>query len=125
MDIFYKYTHGFVSQCFELQDGKWVFVGQSFTAGDPVNFEDDLGNVVAPDDIDKIAPEPYQPFDMVNPVKPELKWFVLELVGCVEPIFHGPFADEKVCQDTVEAFREDPKNSENSYTSFRGSEVAL
>lgn len=55
----HKITHGFVRQVF--RDGRCV--EQSFTAGDPVEWEDENGNPI---------PEPkhldvYQPFDMIHP----------------------------------------------------------
>lgn len=59
-----KITVGFVIQTFDTDKGQ--FVSQDFIAGDEVTYEDLDGNV-----LDAAAvmptPEPYLPFDMVQP----------------------------------------------------------
>jgi hypothetical protein len=57
-----KITTGFVIQRWDANTGK--FLGQDFTAGDQVDFEDELGNPISPDD------DLYQPFNMIqNPTE--------------------------------------------------------
>ena len=58
-----KFTHGFVAQVFDTKKNE--FVEQNFTAGDEVEWETASGNNFDPDDLD--GPEPYLPFDMVQP----------------------------------------------------------
>lgn len=68
-----KITTGFVTQEFTQQDGKYICVEQSFTAGDQSDREDDNGEPVEID----IKQEVYEPFDMKQP-NPETafeKWF--------------------------------------------------
>lgn len=57
--VAFKITHGYVRQ--DFVDGKCV--GQKFVAGDPVEWEDEIGNP-----IDCPGDEQYEPFDMVQPV---------------------------------------------------------
>jgi len=57
-----KITPGFVTQVFQKNE-KFICVEQHFTAGDPVDRENEKGEPV---DID-IREEQYQPFDMVQP----------------------------------------------------------
>lgn len=58
----HKITHGFVTQKWDAETGK--FLGQEFTAGDEVEYEDENG-----DSIDEQEPE-YRPFDMVQNPEP-------------------------------------------------------
>ena len=112
MDTYYKYTNGHVSQCFEWQNGRWVIVGQKFVAGNPVEYEDDLGNPISVPDIESMGPEPYEPYHMIQPT---VVWFILCLHGCIDPELFGPY-DEETANKEMEKLAENPKNSENSYT---------
>ena len=80
--IIKKITVGFVVQTFDTETGKYV--SQDFVAGDQVDYEtekqningaflDDKNNVL--DDVcSKMPfPEPYLPFNMVQPNFPEIK----------------------------------------------------
>lgn len=58
-----KITTGFVTQTFE--DGKCI--DQEFTAGDQVDWEDEVGNVI--DDQNDNPDIPYVPFHMVQPAE--------------------------------------------------------
>ena len=59
-----KITTGFVTQLFDTETGKWV--AQDFTCGDECTYEDNMGNTVDPSEV-LPTPEPYLPFDMVQP----------------------------------------------------------
>ncbi len=58
-----KITHGYVNQKFE----GGVCVEQSFTAGDPVEFEDEDSNPLLDRDAIESLPTLYHTFDMIQP----------------------------------------------------------
>jgi hypothetical protein len=58
-----KFTYGFVAQRFEEQNGKFVCIEQSFSAGDQVSREDINGDPVEIHDTN----ETYFPFNMEQP----------------------------------------------------------
>ena len=67
-----KVTDGVVIQTFDTE--KKRFVSQSFTAGNPVNYEDKDGNTLSDLKMASFgfgpvmgSKEPYLPFDMVQP----------------------------------------------------------
>ena len=68
---YFKTTYGFVTQHFVLgENGKYHCEDQSFVAGDDVEYESPLGNFVAVDELfTDLSNEPYQPYDMVQPIK--------------------------------------------------------
>jgi len=64
-----KYTEGHVVQIFDLEKSEWV--SQRFVAGNECEYETDFGTIipsviVSPEDV-MPKPEPYLPFDMVQP----------------------------------------------------------
>lgn len=59
-----KITTGWVTQTFDTDTGEYV--SQNFTAGDQVDYEDDEGNALVGSKA-MPQPEPYLPFDMVQP----------------------------------------------------------
>jgi len=70
---FQKITHGFVLQKFD-QLGECI--GQSFTAGDEVDYETEDGDAINVMDM-PLGGDEYQPFDMVQPTGPhfvEIHW---------------------------------------------------
>jgi hypothetical protein len=106
-----KITIGYVIQAFQEVDSKYVCVGQDFIAGGQVDYEDLDGCAV---DID-VTKEQYQPFDMVQP---EYDYYILKMIGCVEPVFVGPLSNEKA-EERIEEYREDPAESQNAHTLIR------
>jgi hypothetical protein len=63
-----KVTTGFVIQEYKKVDGRFVCVGQEFTAGDQVDREDEYGDIIGHI---PVAQEVYQSFDMIQPVNLE------------------------------------------------------
>jgi len=64
MQEYNKITYGFVTQRFQLVNGKWKCVEQTFTAGDTVEYETVDGEPFDPiEALDE--DEQYCPFDMV------------------------------------------------------------
>lgn len=60
--VAFRIVHGYVRQDFlvsPMTEGKCV--GQQFVAGDPVDWEDEVGNPV------DVPEHKYQPFNMVHP----------------------------------------------------------
>lgn len=58
-----KVTPGFVSQRYDTETGKWL--DQAFIAGSEVEWEDEYGEAVDPDEME--GDEPYLPFEMKQP----------------------------------------------------------
>ncbi len=108
IDKYNKITPGFVTQAFEKKNDKFVCVEQSFTAGDQVDRENDNGEPVAVD----IREEQYQPFDMAQP---SLDYYVVGMMGCVEPVLHGPFATDDEQQQCIDKLREEVGEHENTF----------
>lgn len=63
--IINKITTGFVTQQWDTQ--KKQFIGQTFTPGDSVQYEDENGETVPFGFLGTGETEPYLPFDMVQP----------------------------------------------------------
>lgn len=70
--LIHKITTGFVTQTFNTETGKYI--SQEFTAGDPVEYEDEFRDNLTAEKMATVgfgpqAPngEPYLPFDMVQP----------------------------------------------------------
>ena len=108
IDKYNKTTPGFVTQAFEKQDDKLVCIEQSFTAGDQVDRENDNGEPVAVD----VSKEQYQPFDMVQP---GLDYYVVGMIGCVEPVLHGPFTTGDEQQQCIDKLRAQEGEHENTF----------
>ena len=91
MSRFNKITTGFVIQTYDTQEDKLVCVEQQFIAGDQVDYEDLDGNPIKVDTTKEI----YQPFEMVQPVKPHKFVLVENSSGgeCGEP-FEADNAEE-------------------------------
>ena len=64
MKKYNKITVGFVIQEYQQVNGKYVCSGQSFVAGDQVDYEDSNGEVIMID----TSQETYYPFDMKQPL---------------------------------------------------------
>jgi hypothetical protein len=103
-----KITPGFVTQRFERRDKKFICIEQSFTAGDPVDRENEQGEPV---DVD-VRDEQYQPFNMVQP---GFDYYVVGMMGCVEPELHGPFATDDEQQGCIDRLREEEGEDENTF----------
>ena len=103
-----KITPGFVTQAFEKKNDKYVCVEQSFTAGDQVDRENEQGEPVAVD----ARKEQYQPFDMVQP---GLDYYVVGMMGCVEPELHGPFATDDEQQKCIDKLIEEVGEDVNTF----------
>lgn len=66
--IIQKITQGYVIQTYDTKTKRWI--RQEFTADGHCNYEDDMGNTVDASSMMKQGePEPYLPFDMVQPRK--------------------------------------------------------
>jgi len=61
MDKYTKITVGFVSQTFEKKGDNFTCTSQKFIAGDQVDREDDMGNLILVD----TSKEIYYPYDMI------------------------------------------------------------
>jgi hypothetical protein len=46
------------------------------------------------------------------------EWFILKMVGCVEPVLVGPISTEIEMKERLEKYADDPKESQNSHTYF-------
>lgn len=103
-----KITPGFVTQIFHKKDEKFVCVEQSFTAGDPVDRENENGEVV---DVD-VREEQYEPFDMVQP---GLDYYVIGMMGCVESVLHGPFKTDDEQQRCIGRLRAEEGEDVNTF----------
>ena len=95
MSKFNKITTGFVVQTYETQEDKMVCVEQHFVAGDQIDYEDLDGNPVEVN----TTKEVYQPFEIVQPVKPQI--FVL-----VESSSGGECGEPFEADDAESALRE-------------------
>jgi len=103
-----KVTPGFVNQTFQKQDKKFVCVEQEFTAGDPVDRENENAEPV---DVD-VREEQYEPFTMVQP---GFDYYVVGLMGCVEPQLHGPFATDDEQQRCIDKLRVEEGEDTNTF----------
>jgi hypothetical protein len=107
-----KITPGFVIQTYQKQGNKFVCTKQSFTAGDPVDRENEQGEPV---DVD-VREEQYQPFDMVQPAK---DYYFLYVFGGVEAENIGPYSTEQERDEAMENHRKNEGREEyDSYFSF-------
>lgn len=61
--IINKITEGFVVQTYDTETKKWT--AQEFIAGDDCVYEDETGTPLDSDDMGD--PEPYLPFEMIQP----------------------------------------------------------
>jgi hypothetical protein len=46
--------------------------------------------------------------------KKQSDYYILKMYGLIDPLLLGPF-EFNVCQEKLEAYREDPEQSENSF----------
>ena len=108
IETYNKITTGFVIQKFEKQGDRFVCTEQTFTASDQVDREDDNDNSV---DVD-IQDEQYEPFTMVQP---GFDYYVVGMMGCVEPVLHGPFATDDEQQQCIDKLRAEAGEDENTF----------
>ena len=108
IDKYNKITSGFVIQTYQKQRNKFVCTKQEFTAGDPVDRENEQGEPV---DVD-VRDEQYEPFNMVQP---GLDYYVVGMMGCVEPELHGPFETDDEQQECIDKLREEKGEDENTF----------
>jgi len=55
-------------------------------------------------------------------------WYILKMIGCVEPVLIGPIESETEAQERLEEYQEDPSEIQNSHTIIRvthGAEIEL
>ena len=48
-------------------------------------------------------------------VQPDLDYYVVAVMGCVEPVLHGPFETETQQQVFYDGLMEDPGDAENTF----------
>jgi len=100
-----------VIQTWDTELNRWI--DQEFVAGDQTEYEEaDTERTLDPVDIWPDGPEPYLPFHMQQSDEVSVgdgSFYVLEIVGDLEPQLHGPYATEvERDQKAVELRREDP-----------------
>ena len=104
---YYKTIIGWVTQGFEKKDDKFVCIGQKFTAGDQVEYEDMSGE---PIEIDTTK-EVYYNLDMVQPDK---DYYILQMWGLVDPQLFGPFGKDET-EKTIKGLKEKAEAGEHSF----------
>lgn len=106
-----KTTYGFVIQTWDTELNRWI--DQQFVAGDQTEYEEAATDrTLDPADIWRNGPEPYLPFHMKQPDEVSVgdgSFYVLEIMGDLEPQLHGPYAtEEEQNRKAVQLRREDP-----------------
>ena len=54
----------------------------------------------------------------------QFDYYILKLIGCVEPVLIGTFASEKEAQERLESYQDDPSECQNSQVLFKVTEGA-
>ena len=117
-----KITTGFVIQNYEEQeDGKLVCSGQEFVAADQVDYENEAGEPVHIDTSKEVC----QPLDMAQPGR---DYYVIGMMGCVEPVLHGPFETDDEQQQCIDKLRTEEGEDVNTFSVMnvsKGAKITL
>lgn len=55
-------------------------------------------------------------------------WYILKMIGCVEPVLVGPITSEKEAQERLTEYQDDPSEIQNCHVLFKvtqGAEVEI
>lgn len=55
-------------------------------------------------------------------------WYILKMIGCVEPVLIGPFPSEEDAQDRLTEYQDDPSEMQNCHAIIKvtkGAEVQV